>query len=466
MNRRVSDKHLLSFNSLVKTSEQDSMLLGLHNRNEELNIPKPNNLNFWAKQHIIPWGPFLDLFIVLLFIFFALTYQTCKIHFFLNFKTIFDTYFMDSADDDGDGITLLYFKSDVIDNANASAQKFFQFVDTFPSQDPISEASNLSMRFTFDSARKLEYTVTRENLTLVHDFFEMYISDFQTAVMSVNYLLSRKSGKTEFLSTITYSITFQRLEGSGIIQWSSDFVGTNTAEKGRIVLASQLSVTIIPIALLIADIFALLMNLSRLISFIKHAREYAKKNYITLYKAIVWKVDGGELFNLFYQIMTMLSITLFIKYVGYDYGKHENIMLFVSFSGLIHCIGLFMHLKLKKETWFVARLIYKSIGRTLMFVFGFLPFFFSFVFMGISLFGHFSELFLGILRSMKNIFSLMHTDICMDNQDQLNEHAATSEWIVTCFTISWLMITGGMVINILIAIVENTLEELIKEEEE
>lgn len=466
MNRRVSDKQLLSFNNLAKTTELDSMVLLLHNRNEELNIPKPNNLNFWEKYHIVPWAPFLDLFIVLLFIFFALTYQTCKIHFLLNFETIFDNYFMESTDDDGDGIALLYFKNDVIDNADNSAQKFFSFVNDFPSQDPLSEASNLSVRFQFEDNSELDYTISRDNLSLVRNFFEMYISDFKQAVLEVNYLLSRNSGKTEFLSTITYGITFQRLERSGIIQLSSDFVGTNTIEKGRIVLASQLSVTIIPIALLIADIIALLMNLSRLISFIKYAKDYAKNNYVTLYKAIVWKMDRGEIFNLFYQFVTMISIILFIKYVGYDYGKHNNILLLVSFSGLLHCIGLFRHLRLKKETWFVSKLIYRSIGRTLMFVFGFLPFFFSFVFMGISFFGHFSELYIGILRSMKNIFSLMHTDVCMDTQDQLNEHAATSEWLVTGFTITWLMLTGGMVINILIAIVENTLEELIKEEEE
>ena len=59
---------------------------------------------------------------------------------------------------------------------------------------------------------------------------------------------------------------------------------------------------------------------------------------------------------------------------------------------------------------------------------------------------------------------MMHTDVCMDTQEALKDEAAAPQQLVTSFVVSWLMLTGGMVINILIAIVENTLEELIVED--
>ncbi|OHT03522.1 hypothetical protein TRFO_29075 [Tritrichomonas foetus] len=457
----MSRTPFLNYAALIPMNDHDqpSKLLVVHNRNEEVFVPKDDNLQAWKREYIIPWGPLFDLFIVLLYIFFALTYQSSKINFYLHYNTIFDTFFLPDEEEES---TTIYFRNDLIESANSTAYSFFDFVNYFPSQDNFSENSNLRVSIeTLDD--EISNFITRENITLVFPLFEKYADNISYAALEMDYLITRVETDIILFTKMTYTVTYSQVRDLGILEISSEFVGENSAENGSILFSSQLSVAVFPIALVIVDSIAIILTLTRFISYFKHAKEYANKNYITLYRALLWKMDRFEIFNISYQVLTLISVSLFIKYVNADFGRYQMLLLLLSFASLLHCIGLFTHLRLKKETWFVARLIFKSISRTLLFVFGFIPFYIAWSFMGLSFFGYFSELFDSFLRSLKVMFSMMHTDICMDTQDQLNEHAAAPNWLIVTFVCSWLCLTGGMVINILIAIVENTLEDLIIE---
>jgi hypothetical protein len=220
----------------------------------------------------------------------------------------------------------------------------------------------------------------------------------------------------------------------------------------------------LPVSILLFDSLAMIFTICRFIWFMQRAKEYAKSNYVPVAKALVWKISRGDVFNLFYQTLTLVAIILYIVKVKGDFKQSDRIFLIIlGFAGFLHCLGLFHHLKMKKETWFVARLIWRSLGKTVLFVTGFMPFFYAWTMMGISLFGQFSYLFKGFLRTCKILFSMMHYDVCMDTQEALKVEAAVPQWVTWVFAASWLMQTGGMVINILIAIVETTLEELIEE---
>ena len=452
---------LLNLAALIPTEDQDqpSKFLIVQNRNEEVFVPKDDNLQAWRREYIIPWGPLFDLFIVLLYIFFALTYQSSKIRFYLNTREIYDNFFFTDYDDYS---AVIYLKEDLINAASAAADKFFDLTDVVPMQDQFTNGSFLFVEIqTFNDT--CEFVVEQENVSIVNEKFTENANQIVFASLKMDYLITRYEDDVSYYINITYCILFEQVKKLGLIEMSSDFYGSNSVENGNIMTTDYLSVTVFPIALVVVDSFAIFLTLIRFMSHFKHAKEYAQKNYITLYRALLWKMDRFEIFNISFQTFTLISILLFIKYVNHDFGRRKVLLLLISFAGFIHCIGLFTHLRLKKETWFVARLVFKSIKRTLLFVFGFIPFYIAWTFLGLSLFGYFSELFDGFLRSLKILFSLMHTDVCMDTQDQLNEHAAAPSWLVVTYVVSWLFLTGGMVINILIAIVENTLEDLIKE---
>ena len=458
----------ISYAALLPSSEPEPKLIVMHNKNDERQTPKDENLESWRRQHIIPWSALLDFFIVLLYIFFALTYQSTKIRFFLKFQEVFDTYFMSDAEECLDGLVFLHFKEDIINVANASTFRFFDFPDELPSQDPFTQNSNVTLSLELVNETSLEFEITRamlqENPNFVSDLFEEIVTLLDSAVFESQYLLTRQSADAVYLTELTYDIYLTQVERTGIIQWESELTGNDRSEDGRVVLSNQLSVILFPIALAIVDSVAIILTISRFFSFLKHAKEYAQKNYVRLIKALLWKMDIGELFNLIYQILTLISVVLFIVYVNSDFGGHKGLLILLSSAAFLHCVGLFKHLKMKEETWFVARLIFRSLGRTLLFVLGFVPFYYAWTILGISLFGHFSYLFKGFLRTLKVMFSMMHTDVCMDTQEALKDEAAAPQQLVTSFVVSWLMLTGGMVINILIAIVENTLEELIVED--
>lgn len=440
--------------------DQPSKLLVAHTRNEEVFVPKDDNLQAWKKEFIIPWGPLFDLFIVLLYIFFALTYQSSKVRFYLNYQTIFDDYFLPEEDEES---PYIYTKEDLIDSANSTAYHFFNFASDFPSQDIFKEDSPLTVT--------IETTEYEDELIIIRDEVDTVASNFTnisniliSATFEMDYLIVKFTEQEIYKTSLTYSVYFDQVKQLNLYEMSSDLVGKSTVENGSFMSPNQLVVSIFPITLAIIDSIAIVLTLSRFVSFFHHAREYAQKNYITLYQALLWKMDRFETFNLSYQLLTLISITLYLRYANDDLGRHRFILFMVAFSGLLHCCGLFGHLRLKKETWFTARFIFLSLSRTLRFVFGFLPFIVAWAFMGLALFGYFSELFDGFVRSLKIMFSLMHTDVCMDTQDQLNEHAAAPNWLIVVFVCSWLCLTGGMVINILIAIVENTLEDMLSEE--
>lgn len=452
----------LNYAALIPSDvDKPSKLLVLHNRNEEVNIPKDDNLQAWKREFVIPWGPLFDLFIVLLYIFFALTYQSSKINFYLNYQSILDNYFIPSDDDDES--SFIYHKADLIDSINSTAYNFFEFANDFPVQDNFTQDSPLYVSIETEDDED-EFLITEENISYVYQQFLNISDTLLSASIKMDYLITRITEEEIFYTSITYSVNIDQVESLGLYEISSDLVATATVDSGNILTINNITFNIFPIALVIVDSIAILLTLSRLVSFFRHAREYASKNYVTLYRALYWKMDRFEIFNLSYQLLTLISIVLYLKYVNNSLGTHRLLLLLVSFSGLFHSIGLFTHLRLKSETWFVSRLIFRSLSRTLLFVFGFIPFYLSWTFMGIAYFGYFSELFDGFLRSLKILFSMMHTDVCMDTQDQLNEHAAEPNWLIVCYVSSWLCLTGGMVINILIAIVENTLEEMIIED--
>lgn len=452
----------LNYGALIPNDiDKPSKLLILHNRNEEVNIPKDDNLQAWKREFVIPWGPLFDLFIVLLYIFFALTYQSSKILFYLNYQSILDNYFIPSDDDDE--ISYIYYKSNLIDSVNSTAYNFFNFAITFPTQDNFSQDSPLFVSIETEDDED-EFIITESNISYVYQQFLNISDQLKSASISMDYLITRITETEFFYTSITYTVNYDQVDELGLYEISSDLVGTANVENSNFLTINNLTVRIFPYTLVIVDIFAILLTLARFISFFRHAREHAQKNYVTLYRALYWKMDRFEIFNLSYQLLTLISILLYIKYVNNDFGRHRFLLFLVASAGFFHSIGLFMHLRLKRETWFVAQLIFRSLSRTLLFVFGFIPFYISWAFMGLSFFGYFSELFTGFLRSLKILFSMMHTDVCMDTQDQLNEHAAEPNWVIVCYVSSWLCLTGGMVINILISIVENTLEEMIIEE--
>ena len=458
----------ISHAALFPSSEPEPKLMVVHNKNEERQTPKDANLESWQRQHIIPWSALLDFFIVLLYVFFALTYQSAKIRFFLRFQEVFDTYFMSEAEECLDGLVFLHFKDEIIDVANSTTFMFFDFPADFPSQDPFTQSSNVFLSLDLVNGSSFEYEITsemlEENPDFVADLFTETISLLDAAEFESQYLLTRETIDNVFYTEMTYDIYLTQVERTGIVQWESNLVAKDRSEDGKVVLSNQISALLFPIALVIVDSFAILLTILRFIAFLRHAREYAEKNYVRLIKALLWKMDIGELFNLFYQVLTLISVVLYILYVNSDFGGQQGLLIFLSSAAFLHCIGLFRHLKMKEETWFVARLIFRSMGRTLLFVLGFVPFYYAWTILGISLFGHFSYLFKGFLRTLKVMFSMMHTDVCMDTQEALKDEAAAPHQLVTSFVVSWLMLTGGMVINILIAIVENTLEELIIED--
>ena len=452
----------LNYAALIPSDvDKPSKLLVLHNRNEEVNIPKDDNLQAWKREFVIPWGPLFDLFIVLLYIFFALTYQSSKIQFYLNYQSILDNFFIPSDDDDE--TAFIYYKADLINSANSTAYNFFDFANNFPVQDNFTQDSPLYVSITTEEDED-EFIITEDNISYVYQQFLNISDKLISASIQMDYLITRITDKDIFYTSITYSVNFDQVGELGLYEISSDLEGTASVDSDNALAINNLTIRTFPIALVVIDSIAILLTLSRFISFFKHAREYASKNYVTLYRALYWKMDRFEIFNLSYQLLTLISILLYLKYVNNTFGTHRVLLFLVALSGLLHSIGLFAHLRLKSETWFVARLIFRSISRTLLFVFGFIPFYISWTFLGIAYFGYFSELFAGFLRSLKILFSMMHTDVCMDTQDQLNEHAAEPNWLIVCYVSSWLCSTGGMVINILIAIVENTLEEMIMED--
>lgn len=462
--RSRSSYNEVTYSALIPTIEPETKLILMHNKNIELFSPKDDNLQAWHKYHIIPWGALFDLFIVLLFIFFALTYQSSKIRFCIKFQSIFDSFFLGDTDDDDDGLTLLFFKQDVLDAANSSAYRFFDFAERFPSQDQFEQNSDLDVHVVAKNNTVYDELVTNDTIDRVYEIFESFKENLLYGKMQMSYLLTRTSKDSVYLTEIFYTISFEEKTGLGIIEWKSDFIGKDRATKGSNKFSNQLSVNIYPIAIIIADSIAILLTVNRFYMFFKHSKEYAKKNYISLSKALLWKINFGEIFNLFYQVFTLIAVILYMKLIDDDFNGHKMLVLIPSIAGFLHCLGLFRHLKMKKETWFVARLVFKSISRTLLIVCGFLPFYFGFVFMGIANFGYFSYLFNGFLRTMKILFSMMHTDVCMDTQEAIKDESVSPQWLVLAYCGTWLLLTGGMVINIFIAIVESTLAELMVED--
>jgi hypothetical protein len=359
------------------------------------------------------------------------------------------------------GYEELYFVNDTVKYANRTGWRYFDFVQEFPSQDNFTEESPLFLTFELSDETEENYSITlkmlEENTTLIRDLFAERVLLMGSATFSMKYAITPpKNGRF----VLTYWQSFTRAKKTGIMEWDSWLTGT----RENPTWSDRYGAFALPVAILVFDGIALMVSVGRFLWFIRRASAYARSNYVPLGKALVWKIDRTDIFNLFYQTLTLVGVSLYIACVGSDFKDSDRgFLMALAFAGFSHCLGFFRHLRMKKETWFVARLIFKSLGKTLLFVLGFLPFFYAWTILGISLFGHFSYLFEGFLRTCKILFSMMHTDVCMDTQEALKVEAAVPQWVTWVFAASWLLQTGGMVINILIALVDNALEELIEE---
>lgn len=461
--RKIAQASLLELRTQAPL--ENVKFIARHNKNEGQYAPKDENYEAWKKEYIVPWGTLLDILIVLLFIFFALTFQTTKMTFVLNFDSIFDKYFNDG----NNGPSYLYFKQDFIDKVNSSSEKFFTFETQFPSQYPFTRITNMSIDVLYADKTEYNTLISPENISKVVDVATNIISKpFNTMRMHAIYMIQHRNEEleSEVRLKVHFTIVFKDVNNLGIIEFRTRFQRAETERIGPVAIDDNLSLDVFPAAIILFDAIAMCFTIYRLISFFQHAKQYARKNYISLYRAVVWKVDLWEMFNLFYQALTIAAVSVYYTVVDKAFGDNIWLLVFVGLAGFMHCIGLFRSMRMKKELWLVAQLITRALGRSLQFVLGFLPFYFGVVFMGVSFFGYFCYLFIGFLRTMKILFSMWHTDVVMDTEDLLLSMAVAPPWLVYTFVILWMVLTGGMVINILISMVEVTLDELLEEHED
>ena len=448
---------------------EDARLLVKHNKNDELfgNKEYDESLQKWKREYIVPWGTLLDIFIVLLYMFFLLSYQTTKMAFVHNFNNIFDSYFKGDAETNDDDLTFIYFKDDFIQNVETVSQRFFEFDKNFPSQDPFERYSNLSVILQEKNAPDQHFLFDENNVTLVTEVAERAANSktFKGLIMDVDYLITRGEEDSQILMIVKYSTTFLDKDDLGFIEWRSIFKKTETIRKGSHKLQDQLSTNVFPYGIIAIDSIAMLFTITRFFSFFKKSYAYAKKNYVSIGRAVMWKVDPWDLFNLFYRLLTFIAVLVYIDVVDDNFGQQYWLLVLLGCAAFVHTMGLFRALKMKRELWMVARLIIRSIGNAFAFFIGFTPLYVGYTFIGIATFGYFCNLFKGFLRSVKILFSIFHSDVVMDTEELIKSLAVVSEWVGNLYIWVWTNLTTGIIINVIISIVESTLGELIREQE-
>lgn len=118
---------------------------------------------------------------------------------------------------------------------------------------------------------------------------------------------------------------------------------------------------------------------------------------------------------------------------------------------------------MKDDLWLVARLAGRSLGQSSSLFLGFTPIYLGFVFVGIAFFGYFCNVFKGFLRTIKVLFSIFHCDIVMDTEELVKDAGVLPDWIINFYIFAWTNMTGGMIINVIISVVEVTLDSLMTE---
>ena len=461
----------LNFQALITPRDvvQDARLLVKHNKNDELFGSKEDDesLEKWKREYIVPWGTLLDIFIVLLYIFFLLSYQNTKMAFVHNFNTIFDSYFMGDADADDDGLTYIYFKDDFVQIIQNVSQRFFDFDEVFPSQDPFTRKSNLTVLLKEKDQKDQHFLISQENISAMSEIAHQAANSphLEGLVMDVDYLITKGDEESQILMIVKYSMTFYDNDDLGFIEWRSIFKKTETIRKGSKKLQDQLSTNIFPYGIIAIDTIAILFTVTRFFSFFKKARAYAKKNYVSIYRAVMWKVDPWDLFNIFYRALTFIAVVIYIDIVDDNFGQQYWLLVLLGCAAFMHTMGLFRSLKMKRELWMVARLIIRSLGNAFSFFVGFIPLYVGYTFIGIATFGYFCNLFKGFLRSVKILFSIFHSDVVMDTEELIKSLAVVPEWVGNLYIFVWTNLTAGIIINVIISIVESTLGELIREQE-
>ncbi|EAX85229.1 hypothetical protein TVAG_513730 [Trichomonas vaginalis G3] len=417
----------------------------------------------WKNDYVVPWSPLFDIAIVLLYVFFALTFQTTKMAMFHNFNTIFDNYFMGDADEDDDGLTYIYFKSEFVEIVKNVSELFFTFTDSFPAQSNFTRSSNLTATLIEKGKQNSVSYFCQENASEASEIASAAVQtlNFKELLLEVDYLIEEFTEKTESLITVKYSMSFKDVDNLGIIEWRSKFKKTEVQYIGTTMFIDALHNEVFPIAILFVDAFALLITISRFMTFIKFAQKYSKENYVSFAKSFLWNVNGWEFFNLFYQSLTLVTIIIYILIVDPNFGGERWLLFLLGCSAFIHSLGLFRYLKMKPELWMVARITGRSLSKSCIFAAGFIPTYIGFVFMGISFFGYFCNVFKGFLRTIKVLFSIFHSDIVMDTEELVKEAAVCPDWLIYTYIFAWTNLTNGIIINSTISFVECTIDFLI-----
>lgn len=446
--------------------QQESTYL-LQHRKKNPEQFKQTKIDFytWKHEYYVPWTTILDIFIILLYVLFCLTFQSTKMTFFLNFDTIFDTYFLGDADEDNDGLTYIYFKNEFIDTVVSKSAMLFEFEDTFPSQFEFQRSSNITCTLKEYGKPNKYYYYTIENLSLIGDLatYSSHIKTFEALIIDVDYLIIQSQSDSQSFKTLKYQMSFIDVDKLGIIEWKSKLIQTKTDYGDRKSYIGGFQNEVFPIAILIFDFISIVISTIRFFSFFKIAKKYAENNYISFTKAVMWKVDGWELFNLFYLILTFVSNAIYLFIVYNNFNNEKWLLFLLGVSAFVHSFGLFKSLRMKEELWMVARLTGRSLKESFILFIGFSPVYTGFVFIGVAWFGYFCNVFKGYLRTVKVLFSIAHSDIVMDTEELVKDAAVTDDWKIYVYIFAWTNLTVGIMINVVISIAEVAIDQLIHE---
>ncbi|OHT02718.1 hypothetical protein TRFO_30077 [Tritrichomonas foetus] len=442
-----------------------------HKRINDIKRPHHSYEN-WVSGYQIPWVCFIEIAIMILYLFFGYLHQRTTIDFTNDFSKLVDVYFLSGfdfpTDEDGniEEQVQIVFRDKFLAVLNETGYRLFTFKNEIPFANSFTSDYIVTTEIKFQNSI-IKYFFSHSNISRLLDVIEEQINQFDLITLSATYQMIKNEETQEIdkrlkltifsrfsfdrnTKFVTLDLYNTRIPHTEIIEWNS-------------IITSPLIT--FPLVIVILSIIAIILTFYYIRNIHNYCRKKATKNFVP-FNDVFWdKFDKWAIFSLICHALSIISCLIYTINQS-DYQDSVPItMILMAISTFCHCVLLLRYLQEKQSTMIIVNVTIKAIMKIGQFLIGCITIFIAYLVLGCSFFGSYDDTFKTFIDGAECLLAVVHGDSIQAMFDAANVRPNISEWYGIIYWGLWIFFSLTIMFNISISIFEEVLTKEINMKE-
>ena len=451
--------------STHKTSKEfqiqnESKLKFFKTHTRTMNKEKPHQeFRNWKQLYQVPWIPFLEFSIIILYFIFVYLHQRSAIDITLDFTKIIKNFFLDGfdfeTDDDGKIITpgKIYFVSKFIDVVNQTGHRFLAFPDEIPFAAFIENDGVVQTEITVRKDKNF-FNFSEENMSELFDVVRGFTTNFDLISLTATYqmYLNDDPNNEKFVLSISFEFSFNR--NTKIVSFNLLHSRIHNLKPSDWNHFWESPLITIPLLIALLSFITIIITSYYVWKIYKYSSEKAQMDFVSKSHIFLSKFDFWIIFALLFHLISIVSSVLY-AISSSDYNPVS--MIFLVISTFTNCFLMIRYLKLKESTNLIIMVIKRGSIKILQFLIGCIIIYFAFLILGCSLLGSYDTTFKSFIDGAECLLAVIHGDSIQGMFDDASNRPNISMWFGIIYWLIWIFFSLTIMFNVSISIFEEVL---------